>query len=252
VEGITFPSRKNFDEHLYQTLVDGEMVLDNVNGTTIPRYLIYDIIKFRGEDTGKMDFRIRLTCIRDEIVNPRYKAIESGLIDRALEPFGVRFKTFWFVEDAFRILEGKFSQELLHEPDGLIFQPTKDPYVCGRCDEVLKWKPPELNSIDFRLKVCTQAGEGLLPTKIGELYVGGLQTPFSNMNPIPKSTQKYDGKIIECKFENRKWVFIRERTDKSFPNAFSTAKAVAFSIANPVTKDYLLEYIALKRFRKQP
>jgi hypothetical protein len=41
-----------------------EMVLDNVNGTTVPRYLIYDIIKFRGEDTGKMDFRIRLTCIR--------------------------------------------------------------------------------------------------------------------------------------------------------------------------------------------
>lgn len=40
------------------------MVLDNVNGVTVPRYLIYDIIKFRGEDTGKMDFRIRLNCIR--------------------------------------------------------------------------------------------------------------------------------------------------------------------------------------------
>jgi mRNA-capping enzyme len=63
---------------------------------------------------------------QDEIVGPRYRAIEAGIIDRSAEPFGVRFKTFWFLEDADKILEGKFAQELLHEPDGLIFQPTKD------------------------------------------------------------------------------------------------------------------------------
>ena len=38
--------------------------MDNVNGTSIPRFLIYDVIKFRGEETGKCDFRIRLSCIR--------------------------------------------------------------------------------------------------------------------------------------------------------------------------------------------
>lgn len=32
-----------------------------------------------------------------------------------------------------------------------------------------------------------------------------------------------DGKIIECKFENGNWKFMRERTDKSFPNALKTA-----------------------------
>lgn len=40
------------------------MVIDKVNGESIPRYLIYDVIKFRGDDTGKMDFRIRLNCIK--------------------------------------------------------------------------------------------------------------------------------------------------------------------------------------------
>lgn len=39
-------------------------MLDNVNGTLIPRYLIYDVIIFRGNETGKCDFRVRLTCIR--------------------------------------------------------------------------------------------------------------------------------------------------------------------------------------------
>jgi len=38
--------------------------MDNVNGTLVPRYLIYDVIQFRGNETGKCDFRIRLNCIR--------------------------------------------------------------------------------------------------------------------------------------------------------------------------------------------
>lgn len=47
------------------------------------------------------------------------------------------------------------------------------------------------------------------------------------MNPIPKKVQEYNGKIIECKYEDRKWVFMRERTDKSFPNSFNTAKGIS-------------------------
>jgi len=38
-----------------------------------------------------------------------------------------------------------------------------------------------------------------------------------------KELKSMDGKIIECKFENGSWKFMRERTDKSFPNALKTA-----------------------------
>lgn len=34
------------------------------------------------------------------------------------------------------------------------------PYVAGRCDDVLKWKPLDMNSVDFRLKIVKQGGEG--------------------------------------------------------------------------------------------
>lgn len=37
---------------------------------------------------------------------------------------------------------------------------------------------------------------------------------------------------------------MRERTDKSFPNSYETAAAVARSIANPVTKEILYEAIS--------
>lgn len=61
----------------------------------------------------------------------------------------------------------------------------------------------------------------MLPIKIGELYVGGLDVPFGTMK-ITKRTSGLNGKIVECKFD-KAWVFLRERTDKSFPNAHSTA-----------------------------
>uniref|UniRef100_A0AAA9S1A0 mRNA-capping enzyme n=2 Tax=Bos TaxID=9903 RepID=A0AAA9S1A0_BOVIN len=186
VSNLEFPFRKDLRMHLSNTLLDGEMIIDRVNGQAVPRYLIYDIIKFN-------------------------------------------------------LLEGNFAKEVSHEMDGLIFQPTGK-YKPGRCDDILKWKPPSLNSVDFRLKITRMGGEGLLPQNIGLLYVGGYERPFAQIK-VTKELKQYDNKIIECKFENNSWVFMRQRTDKSFPNAYNTAMAVCNSISNPVTKEMLFEFI---------
>ncbi|KAM7136067.1 mRNA-capping enzyme isoform 7-T7 [Molossus nigricans] len=186
VSNLEFPFRKDLRIHLSNTLLDGEMIIDRVNGQAVPRYLIYDIIKFN-------------------------------------------------------LLEGNFAKEVSHEMDGLIFQPTGK-YKPGRCDDILKWKPPSLNSVDFRLKITRMGGEGLLPQNVGLLYVGGYERPFAQIK-VTKELKQYDNKIIECKFENNSWVFMRQRTDKSFPNAYNTAMAVCNSISNPVTKEILFEFI---------
>ncbi|KAG8538280.1 hypothetical protein GDO81_022930, partial [Engystomops pustulosus] len=60
---------------------------------------------------------------------------------------------------------------------------------------------------------------------------------------VTKDLKQYDNKIIECKFENNCWVFMRQRVDKSFPNAYETALAVCNSIQYPVTKEILFEFI---------
>ncbi|XP_042305601.1 mRNA-capping enzyme isoform X2 [Sceloporus undulatus] len=104
VSNLEFPFRKDPRAHLENTLLDGEMIIDKVNGQVVPRYLIYDIIKFS-------------------------------------------------------LLEGNFAKEVSHEVDGLIFQPIGK-YKPGRCDDILKWKPPSLNSVDFRLKITRVGGEG--------------------------------------------------------------------------------------------
>ncbi|XP_032845827.2 mRNA-capping enzyme isoform X2 [Tyto alba] len=186
VSNLEFPFRKDLRTHLTNTLLDGEMIIDKVNGQVVPRYLIYDIIKFN-------------------------------------------------------LLEGSFAREVSHEVDGLIFQPTGK-YKPGRCDDILKWKPPSLNSVDFRLKITRIGGEGLLTQNVGLLYVGNFDRPFAQIK-VTKELKQYDNKIIECKFENNSWVFMRQRIDKSFPNAYSTAMAVCNSIQNPVTKEMLFEFI---------
>ncbi|KAK2527737.1 Rngtt [Columba livia] len=260
-----------------------EMIIDKVNGQVVPRYLIYDIIKFNGQPVGDCDFNVRLACIEKEIIFPRHEKMKNGLIDKAQEPFSVRNKPFFDIyasrkcasgDDMVKsasspvyhmrtaavhagswilgfldakvlktseLLEGSFAREVSHEVDGLIFQPTGK-YKPGRCDDILKWKPPSLNSVDFRLKITRIGGEGLLTQNVGLLYVGNFDRPFAQIK-VTKELKQYDNKIIECKFENNSWVFMRQRIDKSFPNAYSTAMAVCNSIQNPVTKEMLFEFI---------
>lgn len=125
------------------------MVIDKVNGLSIPRYLVYDIVKYEGRDIGQEPFfPNRLACIQKQITGethrlqlkkilvpfrhsyvltePRNNAMGHGWIIKDREPFSVRLKSFWEVTQAGALLAPKFANSLAHEPDGLIFQPSKD------------------------------------------------------------------------------------------------------------------------------
>lgn len=247
VTGLSFLHRKE-KRPIKDTVLDGEMVIDVVNEQKYPRFLIYDIIRYEGAEVGKCDFGTRLTCIEKEIVGARNTYITQGVIDKTKEPFSIRKKEFWDVSEAGKIMGQEFQSKLAHEPDGLIFQPGRDPYKAGRDDTVLKWKPASMNSVDFKLKVVKESGLGMLPRTVGKLFVGGLDAPFSEMKV--KGLKEYDGKIIECKWANNQWVFMRERTDKSFPNGYKTAQGVINSIREPVTEEMLLSFIEHNRWRK--
>lgn len=160
VDDLSFPCRDNLDMHIKNTLLDGEMVIDVLKGERIPRYLIYDFIAYEKEDFTQKSFSDRMKAIKDLIIMPRHEAIMKGKLNRNIEPFSVRLKDFWDITQAAALLGPKFAKQLTHEPDGLIFQPKLEPYIAGRCDDVLKWKPPEQNSVDFLLKIVQETGVG--------------------------------------------------------------------------------------------
>uniref|UniRef100_T1ITR8 mRNA-capping enzyme n=1 Tax=Strigamia maritima TaxID=126957 RepID=T1ITR8_STRMM len=242
VSNLRFPRRKFPEEHIFGTLVDGEMVIDRVEGKALCNYLVYDIIKFESQEVGKADFDRRMLCIKKELVEPRQLAKQTGLIDKNAEPFSVRMKEFWDVTFARNLLGEKFTKQLGHDVDGLVYQPTLMPYTGGPNKEVLKWKPPSLNSVDFKLVLRKEERPGMLPELKGLLYVGNLNTPFAEIK-VTKELKSLDKKIIECKVVNNEWKFMRERTDKSFPNSYNTAISVCNSIRMPITKERLLEFI---------
>lgn len=243
VEGISFVKSSNLNEHLEDTLIDGEMVLDKYNGEIIPRYLIYDVIKISNFNIGKKPFfPDRLKCIEKELIEPRIRAIEKGIIHRPSEPFGIRNKEFWDIRKSASLLGENFIMSLLHESDGLIFQPSKEPFTPGVCSHVLKWKPPKMHSIDFCMKIKKEEDAGIVKHKLCLLFVGGHDKPYAQMK-YTKALKDLDNRIIECTVNQiGQWEFLRERSDKTFPNSYSTAESVIESIRNPVTKEILLNY----------
>lgn len=258
IPDITFPHRKE-GRHIKDTLVDTEMIIEKVKGEggrvrEVPRLLIYDIIKFEGTNVGGCDFATRLLCIGKELIGPRVEAMKQGRIRRESEPISIRKKDFWELEAVKKLFDEHFTRNVGHEIDGLIFQPVKEPYAPGRCDTLLKWKPPSHNSIDFKLKIEKVQKAGELPEYIGFLFVQHDKRPMAEM----KATKKllpYDNKIIECTYENGKWVFMRERTDKSLPNSLKTAKAVFNSMIYPITKEVLIRFVeehCLRHGAKRP
>ncbi|KOX79850.1 mRNA-capping enzyme [Melipona quadrifasciata] len=248
VNRMTFPHPRDISRTLRDTLLDGEMVIDKADGKEYPRYLVYDVVMYDGKDVSKLPFYPDRFCIIEQkIVAGRHRAMKEGKLRKEIEPFSVRLKQFWDITQAANLLSDKFAKQLGHEPDGLIFQPAKEPYCPGPSSDVLKWKPLSQNSVDFRLKIITESGEGILPKKVGYLYVGGMKEPFDKMK-VTKQIKELNNAIIECKFENGQWVFMRERTDKSFPNSYRTAQSVCKSIIKPITTDRLLDYISRHRF----
>ena len=85
----------------------------------------------------------------------------------------------------------------------------------GRCDDILKWKPPELNSVDFKLRITKSGGVGMLTKSHASLFVSGHDGAFAQMK-FTRDLRQYDNKIIECKFDQKdnSWKFMRERKDK--------------------------------------
>ncbi|EEC03894.1 mRNA capping enzyme, putative [Ixodes scapularis] len=243
--GLWFPRRKEPGSHIQNTLVDGEMIIDKAEGKDVPRYLIYDIVRIEGQEVGKTDFNVRLICISKEICEPRKRAMKEGRIDRSKEPFGVRQKDFWDLTctESVGTLSPSLSADTRGSTRTSLALPNERPAV-----NVLKWKPPHLNSVDFRLKIFKESGQGLVPKQVGQLFVGGFDQPLGSIK-VTKAIKALDNKILECKWDKNQWVLLRERTDKSFPNSYSTAMGVLQSISKPVTKEILLEFIQKERWQ---
>jgi hypothetical protein len=153
-------------------VLDGEWVTQDLDNNRVSRYYAFDIFNTkRGEDVTMRPFYVR-TALPDEPAVSRLAAMTDACkalagadrIYKGIPPsqsFDVRQKIFYIPDslpdadpmgifkkagDALRDVKTRAE----YHTDGLIFTPNAAPLrKFGRWDEQLKWKPADMNSIDF-------------------------------------------------------------------------------------------------------
>ncbi|KAM0879247.1 hypothetical protein ACQ4PT_034380 [Festuca glaucescens] len=247
---MRFP-RRNFNEGSHNmTLIDGEMIIDTVPDSGLKRrYLAYDLMALDSVSKTKLPFAERWRLIEDEIIRPRYnerKQFESGaksspMYRYDMELFSARRKDFWLLSTAKKVLK-MFIPKLCHDADGLIFQGWDDPYVTRTHEGLLKWKYPEMNSVDFLFEVGNENRQLVFLYERGKKkLMDGTRMVFPN----EEDPSSISGRIVECSWNKQEqcWVCMRVRADKSTPNDINTYRKVMRSITDNITEDKLLEEI---------
>lgn len=164
-------------------------------------------------------------------------------------PFRLEIKKMWKPYAVAEILEMEIPK-LKHGNDGLIFTPVADPYASGTCERLLKWKPSELNTVDFKLIIVPDA----VDDKKYELHVASKNRHrlFDYHRPC-EDLDLLDQQIIECKLVPQKegtshWEYIRVRKDKTMANNEHVVTKIINSINDNVTAGQLVERIpAIRR-----
>ena len=244
---MTLPA-KDLKGYQEETLLDGELVWDERKQQMV--YYIFDGIMFMAKNLCGIDLNGRLQAVQNGVIGPlqardeRNSKKEGVSIYERTFPFKMKMKQMWKPYGLRELFE-RVIPEQGHENDGLIFTPVRDAYQAGTCHRLLKWKPSELNSIDF-LIVKDGSGWQLFIATQGRVHYY-MDFDVERDDLLLKSVDKIDdldGKIAEFRMTPdhvNKWTFMRFRPDKRLPNDSKTVEKVLQSIKDNVKKEDLLE-----------
>ncbi|KAG0640026.1 putative mRNA guanylyltransferase [Tuber brumale] len=264
------PDDPTFRGYHRETLVDGELVLDDVGGPEpLLRYLIFDCLILDNRHVMNRTLDKRLAYFREYVYNPYKNLIRK--FPQALDdfPFQVEFKKMEF-SYAIRMMFQDVLPNLPHGNDGLIFTCRTSPYRFGTDQNIIKWKPAEENSIDFRLNLefplisredlededddesdtdSMAPDYDAMPKFNLSVFMGeGRYQKWAEMYVTPQEWDEFksmgkplDEEIVECAMDDQnRWRFLRLRTDKKEGNHISTVNSVIESIRDRVGKEDLM------------
>ncbi|KAJ3128570.1 Dcp1p-Dcp2p decapping enzyme complex alpha subunit [Nowakowskiella sp. JEL0407] len=137
---------------------------------------------------------------------------------------------------------------LHHKSDGIIFTSKTAPYRIGTCEDMIKWKPADENTVDFKIRkvgpfhaprFILQIWDGDNHFDLAELTLDDeLQAEWSRFPP--------NDRIVECRYDpdwKNNWRFMRFRDDKANANHTTTFDKVMQSIKDGIDKATLLNEI---------
>ncbi|KAK9454704.1 mRNA capping enzyme, catalytic domain-containing protein [Dipodascopsis uninucleata] len=263
VQGLHFPLQDNVQRFHTDCIVDGELVLDDLgNGKTVMKFLVFDSLIIDGKLLTERTLDKRLGYFRELVYKPYAQLCKNYPEEVEFFPFQIDFKDMEY-SYALPKLWNEVIPKLKHGCDGLIFTSRLTPYIFGTDEKILKWKPAEENSIDFRLTlhfpIYTDPEDeansfidyDAQPTTILSVWCGDkTYKPYGELyldeeewNKLKALQEPLDERVVECVFDNKKnvWRYLRFRDDKLTPNHISVVEKIVVSVKDGVTKEELLE-----------
>jgi hypothetical protein len=214
-----------------------------------------------------------------------YRALHrmEGLLDN--KRLVVHFKSFLTLKDRtsfFEVMQRMFTEKeaLPYADDGLIFMSEMAPYNPIAAyqrehrlskpiplykrnlvdyDDICKWKPPSQLTIDFSIE---HKGDGslllyaLTKNRELELFEGTSRYPFHFLTQVEDDSEVMrglpTGAIVEFMWDvkEERFVPIKHRSDKRYPNSMVVAQDVWTDVHQPITEETLrgLNFGFLRKF----
>ncbi|CAN6660986.1 mRNA-capping enzyme subunit alpha [Trichomonascus vanleenenianus] len=267
VPQLHFPTTESQQEYYrHGTVIDGELVISREeDGSEQLKYLMFDCLCFNGKLITDRSLDKRLGHLRTFIYGPYHRLCQDFPEDVKMFPFVTDFKDMRGAADLAVVIT-EVLPKLKHVSDGVIFTPRWTPYVYGTDERLLKWKPPEENTVDFRLEL------EFPPYTDPDLPPGDPDATYTNYDDVPhcrllvwtggSNDRYYDDlhleedeweklkalreplnrRIVESyQDDHQRWRYMRFRDDKPNGNHTSTVEKVIESIRDAVTLDELLQ-----------
>lgn len=271
---LHFPQQNDEGGFHSNTIIDGELVMDRQpDSTEKPSFLVFDCLVLDGMLLMERQLDKRLAYFQQNIYLP-YKNLFKKYPDE------LKFQAFKLVMKDMQLAYGigKMFREVLpsltHGNDGLIFTCRETSYKCGTDEHILKWKPADENTVDFKLRLefpqvapdDQDMAEGQMEPYIDYESVPQAKLLIFAQGQVPANEDPYRqygdlhitedewetlkglgdpliGRIIECYVdEEGRWRMSRFRDDKPHANHIVVVEKVIESIEHPVTQQMLEEY----------
>ena len=233
---VQFTGVKTKQEHLFNSLLDGEHILHNKNGEYINLFASFDIyfingkdvrsytflpiseeeLSMREQDKGKIDFRFYiLTKLIGELKPQSVIKGKAAPLDIKSKNFQTTFGGKSIFVGCAAILDQVNKGLFDYETDGLIFTPMDMGVGMNKPNDYLKpykvtwehsfkWKPSEFNTIDFL--VTTQK------TSNGEDHIGNIFQDGTNASSSVQLSQ-YKTLVLRVGFDEKKHGYINPCAD---------------------------------------
>ncbi|KAL0946714.1 hypothetical protein HGRIS_012899 [Hohenbuehelia grisea] len=263
LHGFFFPHHENPTRAMGDTIVDGELVIDvdPKTGQETLRFLAFDCLVACGQNVMSKSLDKRYGRLKEWFYRPYASMRRDHPESAASHPFEIKVKEINFSYGVDKVFAVDIPA-LQHGNDGLIYTCVNAPYTPGTDTNILKWKPPSENSIDFKLVLrfppCghDRSKPDLHAKPVFALHVwcGGdrgaakyeqydeMYVTDEEWEQMKASGEQIDDRIVEVHWDPTysRWRMMRFRGDKPHGNHRSVVENIIQSIADGVEKDALL------------